>query len=70
MKKEQIAALPNEERSAMRATLAADVSEMEGPDGLLHCAVMRGDHSLAAGAVQKLVDRDGANVNSRDDWGR
>lgn len=57
-------------QAEMRASRAADVSRMEGPDGLLHCAVLKGDHPLAARAAQYLVDKLGANVNSRDEWGR
>lgn len=59
-----------EKKSEARACRTPDVSEMEGPDGLLHCAVLRGDHALAARAAQFLVDMRGANVNSRDAWGR
>ena len=64
------ATLLEEKQSEARACRTADVSEMEGPDGLLHCAVLRGDHALAARAAQFLVDKRGANVNSRDSWGR
>lgn len=53
-----------------RASRTADVSQMEGPDGLLHCAVAKGEHALAARAAQFLVDKRGSNVNSRDEWGR
>lgn len=68
---EQRSAIQLEEKqSEARACRTPDVSEMEGPDGLLHCAVLRGDHALAARAAQFLVDMRGANVNSRDAWGR
>lgn len=68
---EQRSAMQLEEKqSEARACRTPDVSEMEGPDGLLHCAVLRGDHVLAARAAQFLVDKRGANVNSRDAWGR
>lgn len=53
-----------------RASRTADVSRMEGPDGLLHCAVVKGEHALAARAAQFLVDKRGSNVNCRDEWGR
>lgn len=59
-----------ERQSEARASRTADVSDMEGPDGLLHCAVLKGDHALAARAAQFLVDKRGASVNSRDPWGR
>lgn len=62
--------LLGEKQSEARASRTADVSEMEGPDGLLHCAVLKGDHALAARAAQFLVDKRGASVNSRDAWGR
>lgn len=64
------ATLLGEKQSEARASRTADVSEMEGPDGLLHCAVLKGDHALAARAAQFLVDKRGASVNSRDAWGR
>ena len=68
---EQISAgLLEERQSEARACRTADVSVMEGPDGLLHCTVLRGHHALAARAAQFLVDKRGANVNSRDTWGR
>lgn len=59
-----------EQQAEARASRVANVSKMEGPDGLLHCAVLKGDHPLAARAAQFLVDKLGANVNSRDEWGR
>ncbi|CAM9521802.1 unnamed protein product [Ectocarpus sp. 8 AP-2014] len=62
--------LLGDKQSEARASRTADVSVMEGPDGLLHCAVLRGDHALAARAAQFLVDKRGSNVNSRDEWGR
>ncbi|CAM9319633.1 unnamed protein product [Ectocarpus sp. 6 AP-2014] len=62
--------LLGDKKSEARASRTADVSVMEGPDGLLHCAVLRGDHALAARAAQFLVDKRGSNVNSRDEWGR
>ena len=64
------AALLGDKQSEARASRTADISEMEGPDGLLHCAVLKGDHALAARAAQFLVDKRGASVNSRDQWGR
>lgn len=64
------ATLLQERQSEARASRTADVSEMEGPDGLLHCSVLKGDHALAARAAQFLVDKRGASVNSRDAWGR
>lgn len=64
------ATLLGDKQSEARASRTADVSEMEGPDGLLHCAVLKGDHALAARAAQFLVDKRGASVNSRDQWGR
>lgn len=67
---EMAATLLGERQSEARASRTADVSEMEGPDGLLHCAVLKGDHALAARAAQFLVDKRGASVNSRDPWGR
>lgn len=67
---QQTAAMLEEQRKEVRAARMADVSKMEGPDGLLHCAVLKGDHPLAARAAQFLVDKGGANVNSRDEWGR
>lgn len=67
---ERAASLLVEKQSDARASRIADVSEMEGPDGLLHCAVLKGEHALAARAAQFLVDKRGANVNSRDPWGR
>ncbi|CAN0350383.1 unnamed protein product [Laminaria digitata] len=67
---ERAATLLGERQSDARASRTADVSEMEGPDGLLHCAVLKGDHALAARAAQFLVDKRGASVNSRDPWGR
>lgn len=57
-------------RAEARASRTADVSDMEGSDGLLHCAVLKGDHPLAARAAQFLVDKRGSNVNSQDKWGR
>ena len=67
---ERAAMLLGERQCEARASRTADVSDMEGPDGLLHCAVLKGDHALAARAAQFLVDKRGANVNSRDQWGR
>lgn len=67
---QRAASLRKEEQEEARASRTADVSKMEGPDGLLHCAVLKGDHPLAARAAQFLVDKGGANVNSRDEWGR
>lgn len=67
---QQTATLLEEQRKEARAARTADVCKMEGPDGLLHCAVLKGDHPLAARAAQFLVDKGGANVNSRDEWGR
>lgn len=67
---EMAATLLGERQSEARASRTADVSEMDGPDGLLHCAVLKGDHALAARAAQFLVDKRGASVNSRDPWGR
>lgn len=64
------ATLLGDKQSEARASRTADVSQMEGPDGLLHCSVLKGDHALAARAAQFLVDKKGANVNSRDQWGR
>ncbi|CAM9602245.1 unnamed protein product [Scytosiphon promiscuus] len=64
------ASLLGDQQLEARAARTADVSQMEGPDGLLHCAVLRGDHALAARAAQFLVDKRGSNVNSRDEWGR
>lgn len=62
--------LREEQQLEARASRTADVSAMEGPDGLLHCAVLKGDHALAARAAQFLVDKRGSNVNSTDEWGR
>ena len=67
---ERAARLDAQAQLEARASRTADVSEMEGPDGLLHCAVLRGEHALAARAAQFLVDKRGSNVNSRDEWGR
>lgn len=66
----QAAKLGEEQQLEARASRTADVSGMEGPDGLLHCAVLKGEHALAARAAQFLVDKRGSNVNSRDEWGR
>lgn len=62
--------LLGEQQLEARASRTADVSQMEGPDGLLHCAVVKGEHALAARAAQFLVDKRGSSVNSRDEWGR
>ncbi|CAM9671173.1 unnamed protein product [Hapterophycus canaliculatus] len=67
---QRAASLLGDQQLEARASRTADVSQMEGPDGLLHCAVLKGDHALAARAAQFLVDKRGSNVNSRDDWGR
>lgn len=67
---QRAATLLGDQQLEARASRTADVSQMEGPDGLLHCAVLRGDHALAARAAQFLVDKRGSNVNSRDEWGR
>lgn len=64
------ATLREDQQVEARASRTADVSQMEGPDGLLHCAVVKGEHALAARAAQFLVDKRGSNVNSRDEWGR
>ncbi|CAN0130902.1 unnamed protein product [Discosporangium mesarthrocarpum] len=50
--------------------MQADLSELQPSDRLLRQAVHRGNHPLAARAVQFLVDRKGANVNHRDCWQR
>lgn len=68
--KERRAMLLEEAQADVRASRAADVSNMEGSDGLLHCAVLKGNHPLAARAAQFLVDKGGASVNSRDEWNR
>eukprot|EP00752_Nemacystus_decipiens_P011106 g9867.t1 len=67
---QRAASLLGEQQLEARASRTADVSQMEGPDGLLHCAVVKGEHALAARAAQFLVDKRGSNVNSRDEWGR
>lgn len=67
---QRAAALREEQQLEARASRTADVSAMEGPDGLLHCAVLKGDHALAARAAQFLVDKRGSDVNSTDEWGR
>lgn len=64
------ATLLGEQQLEARASRTADVSQMEGPDGLLHCAVVKGEHALAARAAQFLVDKRGSNVNCRDEWRR